>query len=205
LSGAERSALKGEDWELKKFEQGIYVYTRNTEGTKYKELKAVYQVKTSLSSIVALLNDVDSYPQWIYRCGSSKILKQSSDQELVRYQTVVAPWPVDNRDMIVEVHTRQDEKTGVVYQKVTAAPDYLSEVPDYVRIREFRGFWTLTPLPNGIVNVQYELLVNPAGALPAWIVNMAVVDGPFETSVNMKQWLMKDKYQKANFSFIKEH
>jgi ribosome-associated toxin RatA of RatAB toxin-antitoxin module len=193
-----------DDWQLKKFEQGISVYTRNSENSKYKELKAVYTIKTSLASIIALLNDVDSYPKWIYRCGSSKLLKQGSDQDLIRYQTVVAPWPVDNRDMIVEVHSRQDEKTGIVYQKVTALPDYMKEIPDHVRIREFRGNWTLTPLENGMVEVQYELLVNPAGSLPAWVVNMAVVDGPFETSVHMKEWLMKEKYQKASFSFIKE-
>jgi ribosome-associated toxin RatA of RatAB toxin-antitoxin module len=193
-----------EDWQLRKVEKGITVYTRNTESSKYKELKAVYQMKTSLSSVIALLNDVDSYPKWIYRCGSSKVLKQASDQDLIRYQTVVAPWPVDNRDMIVQVHSWQDEKTGIVYQAVSALPDYAKEIPGHVRIREFRAKWTLTPMEKGIVEVKYELLVNPAGSIPAWVVNMAVVDGPFETSVNMKEWLMKEKYQQSSFAFIKE-
>ncbi|MFL5765351.1 MAG: START domain-containing protein [Bacteroidia bacterium] len=191
-------------WQLKKFEQGISVYTRNTESSKYKELKAVYQVKTSLSSIIALLNDVPTYPEWVFRCGSSKVLQHISDQDLIRYQTVVAPWPVDNRDMVVEAKTSQDEKTGIVYQRVSGRPDFIKEAPNHVRIREFRGLWTLTPKPGGMVEVQYELLVNPAGNIPAWIVNMAVVDGPFETSVNMKEWLKKEKYQKASFPFIKE-
>jgi ribosome-associated toxin RatA of RatAB toxin-antitoxin module len=198
------SFVPSDDWQLKKFENGISVYTRNTENSKYKELKAVYQLKTSLSSVIALLNDVDSYPKWIYRCGSSKLLKQSSDQDLIRYQTVIAPWPVDNRDMIVEVHSRQDETTGIVYQKVTALPDYMKELPGHVRIREFKGLWTLTPLGNGVIEVKYELLVNPAGSIPAWVVNMAVVDGPYETSVHMQEWLRKEKYQQASFPFIKE-
>lgn len=190
------------DWQLKKFENGISVYTRLTEDSQYKELKSVFQIKTSLSGIIALLNDFESYPQWVYRCEKSKALKKDSDKHLIRYQSIIAPWPVDNRDMVLEVNSYQDEKTKIVYQKVTCLPDYVPPVAGHVRIREFRGTWTLKPLKNGIVEIDYELLVNPGGNIPAWIVNMAVVDGPYETSVNMKEWLMKDKYQKTVYSFI---
>lgn len=189
-------------WQLKKFEEGISIYTRDTENSKFKELKAVFQIKTSLSSIIALLNDVESYPQWVYRCETSKVLLKTSDKYLIRYQTIVAPWPVDNRDVIVEVSFSQDAKTKIVYQKVNALPDYAPKADGHVRIPEFRATWTLVPLKNGIVEIQYELLVNPGGALPAWLVNMAVIDGPFETSQKMKIWLMKEKYQKTVFPFI---
>lgn len=190
------------EWELQKFENGISVYTRVTDNSAYKELRAVFQIKTSLSSIIALLNDVQSYPQWVYRCGTSKILKKDSEEHLIRYQTIVAPWPVDNRDVIVEVNSYQDEKTKIVYQKVKAIPDYIPTLKNHVRIREFNATWTLKPLKNGIVEVEYELLVNPAGAIPAWIVNMAMVDGPYDTSLKMKERLMTEKYQKVNFPFI---
>lgn len=190
------------DWELKKFANGISVYTRATESSSYKELKVVFQVKTSLSSVIALLNDVESYPQWVYRCETSKVLKKESDKHLIRYQTIVAPWPVDNRDVIVEVDTYQDEKTKSVYQKVSALPDHSPQLKNHVRIREFRALWTLKPLKNGIVEVEYELLVNPAGAIPAWIVNMALVDGPYETSMKMKERILYEKYQKTTYPFI---
>jgi hypothetical protein len=50
------------DWELKKFESGISIYTRTTENSKFKELKAVFQIKTSLSSGLALLTDYETFP-----------------------------------------------------------------------------------------------------------------------------------------------
>ena len=149
-----------------------------------------------------MLNDVESYPQWVYRCQTSKVLKKDSDQHLIRYQTIVAPWPVDNRDVVVEVNTRQDEKTNVVYQKVSALPSYSPKLKGHVRITQFRALWTLTPLKNGFVLVEYELLVNPAGSIPAWLVNLAMVEGPFDTSVKMRDRLMMEKYQKASFEFI---
>ena len=190
------------DWELKKFENGISVYTRATESSSYKELKVVFQMKTSLSSVIAILNDVDSYPQWVYRCGTSKVLKKESDKHLIRYQTIVAPWPVDNRDVVVDVITYQDEETKIVYQKVNGLPDHIPSKKDHVRIREFRATWTVKPLKNGLVEVEYELLVNPAGSIPAWVVNMAMTDGPYETSLKMKERFMNEKYQKATFPFI---
>lgn len=189
-------------WSLKKSENGVSVYSRSAENSKYNELKVVFQVKTSLSSLVALLNDVESYPKWIYHCESSKLLKKDSDKHLFRYQKIATPWPVDSRDMAVEVNSYQDEKTKIVYQKITAVPDYIPQSSDYVRIRELQGIWTLKPLKNGMVQVEYELLVNPAGSIPAWVINMAAVDGPYQTSIKMKELVMNEKYQKAIIPFV---
>ena len=195
---------KSNDWQLKKSENGISVYTRSVKGSNYKELKAVYQIKTSLSSVIALLNDVESYPQWSYQCEKSKLIKKISDQEIVRYQSVVAPWPVEKRDMVVKAYSSQDPETGKVYQKVTCVPDEVPAVKDHVRIMEFRGQWTLTPLKNGMIEVEYQLLLNPGGSVPAWVANRALVDGPYETSLKMKEMLLKEKYRSTVYAFIIE-
>lgn len=197
--------LHGSDeWKLKKYENGIAVYNRHDENSDFKELKAVMQIKTSLSSIVALLNDWESYPKWVYRCDKSTTLKQISETELIHYQTVKGIWPVESRDFVVKVKITQDPVTKVVKQIATSMPDYYPRQQDHVRITEFRAAWTLTPLKNGIVNLEYQLFVNPGGAVPAWIVNLAAIDGPYETSYNLKHWISKDKYQKAKYGFIIE-
>jgi hypothetical protein len=50
--------------------------------------------------------------------------------------------------------------------------------------------------------VQYELRVDPAGSLPAWLVNMLSSKGPYESFLNLKTQLLKPKYANAKFSFI---
>jgi hypothetical protein len=195
---------KGSDWTLKKNESGIAVYTRDAEGSDFKELKAVTYVKTSLSSIVSLLNDWDTYPQWVYKCGKSTTLKKISETEVMHYQTVVAPWPVDSRDFVVNVKLTQDPVSKIVSIVSTCKPDYIPKVPDYVRITEFKASWTLIPLKDGTIQVTYQLLVNPGGYVPAWLVNLAVIDGPFDTTLHFKDWVMKKKYQEAVVPFIKD-
>ena len=81
------------DWKLKKNENGIVVYSRKTASSDFRELKSILYLKTSLNSIVALINDRASYPQWVYKCGQATVLKKISESELIHYQTVTAPWP----------------------------------------------------------------------------------------------------------------
>ncbi|MDF2437229.1 MAG: lipid-binding domain protein [Bacteroidota bacterium] len=196
-------AQNADTWTLKKSESGISVYARDAENSSYKELKSILYLKTSLSSLVALLSDYESYPKWVYRCGVSTTIKRISELETIHYQNIVAPWPVDSRDFVVNIKLSQDPLSGAVSLVSSCIPNYIPKVKDHVRITEFRASWTLTPQKDGTVEVVYQLLVNPGGSIPAWLINLAVVDGPFETSLNLIQWIKKDKYQKAVLPFIK--
>lgn len=192
------------DWQLKKYENGIAVYIRDDENSAFKELKAVANLDASLSAIVALLYDWDSYPQWVYQCGKSSTVKIINEKELIHYQTVLAPWPAENRDFIVNIKIEQDKISRAVTIRSYALGQYMPALPDYVRITKFNASWVLTPQKNGTIEIVYQLLVDPGGYVPAWIVNLAVVDGPYETLNNMKTWVLKDKYQKIKIPFILE-
>jgi hypothetical protein len=193
-----------DDWHLRKKEQGISVYSRKTAKSNFKELKSVVYLKTSLSSAVALINDWESYPQWVYKCGKSTTLKVLEETKVIHYQTVIVPWPAEDRDFIVNIELSQNEKTKIVTIKSTCNSDYIPPVENHVRITEMDACWTLVPFKDGTIQITYQLLVNPGGFVPAWLVNMAAVDGPFESMANFKIWVQKKKYQEASLPFIKE-
>jgi START domain len=198
------SSVKEDEWVLKKQGNGVFVYSRGVDSSEIRELRAVTQIKTSLASIIALLLDRKSYPQWVYKCAKSGVIKEVNDVESICYQNVVAPWPLDNRDIVLNVKVKQDPVTKVVYLYSNSQPDYIGPVDNHVRVIEFKASWKLTPLKGGIVNCEYQLLFNPGGNVPVWLVNVAAIDGPYETTNNMKQFVMKEKYQKAHYSFITE-
>jgi len=54
------------------------------------------------------------------------------------------------------------------------------------------------------VEVVYQVLSDPSGALPAWLVNSSVISQPYKTLLKMKKVVMLDKYQNARLEFIKE-
>jgi hypothetical protein len=195
---------KKNDWRMHKNENGIAIYERISAGSEYREIKSVLTLKTSLNSIVALIYDWDSYPQWNYKCGESKTLKKISDTELIHYQTTIVPWPAQHQDLVINIKLSQDEKTRTVTIKSTNNPTYIPPIADRTRVEEFYGIWTLTPKKDGTVGVAYQFRVKPGGYIPIWLVNMAALFGPYETMYNFKQWIVKDKYQKAKSTFIKE-
>ena len=202
--GATFFCIPNDDWQLKKNENSIAIYTRNSEHSAFKELKAVTNLKTSLSSIVALLTNFETYPAWVYRCGKSSTLKTINEKEWIHYQTMLAPWPANNRDFVVNIKVEQNQVTKVVTIKSYSMATLIPLVPSYVRIKNINASWILTPRKDGTVEIVYQLLVDPAGSIPAWIVNMAIVDGPFETMSNMNEMILKKEYQKAKIPYIKE-
>ena len=204
VCGFSQSTSNKNNWTIKKDENGIAVYTRTAANSNLKEMKAVFYLQTSLSSIIALIDDRENYSQWVYKCGKSVILKKISETQQVHYQTIMVPWPLDNRDFVITTSLSQDETTKIITIKSSESPNFIPSIKGFVRIQLLEASWILTPLKDGIVQVDYRLLVNPSGAIPAWIANLVVTEGPFNTMVNFKQWVMKPKYQAAKVSFIKE-
>jgi hypothetical protein len=202
--GIPRGYSQEKSWVLQKYEEGIGVYLRKADNSNFKELKSVVHIKTSLSSIVAVLSDWESYPEWVYRCGSSSTVKILSDSVLIHYQTVLAPWPVDSRDFVVMVKLVQEAETKRIVQSSVALPDYIPRKDGFVRIKSFRASWTLTPLEDGFIKVEYQLLVDPGGNVPAWLVNLAVVEGPLETTRHLKTRVFQKKYKEAKIPWVIE-
>jgi hypothetical protein len=191
-------------WTLKKNEDGISVYSKKSSESDIRELKSVCTLKTSLKTIVAVINDWENYPDWVYRCGESKTLKKISDTEGMHYQTVLVPWPAQNRDFVVNIKLTQDEKTGVVTILSTCKADYIPKAKDHVRITKLVASWTMIPLKEGTIEVINRIHVDPGGNIPAWLVNMAATEGPYQTMVKLKDMIGKKKYIDAKLDFIKE-
>ena len=145
-------------WELQKNENGISVFSRKTAGSDYKELKAIVYLTTSLKSIVALIYDWDSYPQWVYKCENSSTLKKIGNTEVIHYQSIRAPWPVENRDFVMNVKLKQDELTKIV----TIA----TSIPQEVCRRVNLGYCDPRSIDLGRLRVQHDddmLVVENAG------------------------------------------
>ncbi len=192
-----------EGWSLSKNENGVAIYSRKVNNTEFRELKAIVNVKTSLSSIVNLLYDWDSYPKWVYKCGRSYTLKKISETEEIHYQTVLIPFPYENQDLVINIKLAQDEKTKTVTITSTCNANYIPPVANHIRITEYNTVWKLVPLKDGSVQVTHQLIVNSNGLI-AWMVNMIAIDGTYITMSNFKEWVLKEKYQKIKNSIIKE-
>lgn len=191
-------------WDLAKDKKGVKVYLRKVKGIDFKEFKGVITLKASLVSLVALVADAEASPGWVANCSKSEVLKQINKNEAYVYSLSKAPWPVQDRDAIVHHVISQDKDTRVVTVKQTGKPDYIKKKKHIARVKRIEGFWQFTPQENGRVEIVYQVLSDPGGDLPAWLVNSSLVSQPYQTLLKMQKVVKREKYQNASLEFILE-
>lgn len=197
------SAQAQTDCSLRKDSQGIKVYSCNIEGSKVKRVRAVFELEADFNQIVAAIYDVPSYTTWQYHMISSKLIDHGMN-ELTYYSVISAPWPVSNRDMIVNLKFKYDSIARILEITGNGVPTKLPAVEDKVRVPYFKAKWTIQKITNGKLQVEYNLDVDIGGSIPAWLMNMAQAEGPFETFNNLKDRLKLELYNQANYPFLNE-
>lgn len=195
---------QGYDWELKRDKDGIQVYMREQEGSDIKELKFTTEIEASLHAVAAILTDVEGFDNWVYASMESYTIKELSDTEVIYYTSLDFPWPLSNRDLVLQTNFWQDEKTLAIHSATTSVHDEMEEKDDFIRIKKADLYWTFTPMGNGKVKVEYQLNSDPGGSIPAWMINLAADQGPLQTMVKFKEEIAKDKYQNARLAFVQE-
>ncbi len=184
-------------WKLKSQKGNIKVYTRTTTKSDIKEVRITTQIEGDLDDLLTLLDDVASFKKWLYRCTKSELLKTVTKGEYYYYNLTDFPFPFSDRDMVIHSKTWKVPGSSVVktYSKAYTKGDLYKEQSGIVRINILEYTWTFTPLNNGLIDIDYEIFSDPGGALPAWVVNMAVSKGPMETMLRLKKE-MKRRYNK---------
>jgi hypothetical protein len=149
------------DWKLELDKESIQIYTRNAAESNFKEFKGITKLKTSLNSIVSLLEDTDACKQWVYKCINEQTLKIISPYEKYDYLFSDGS-PLSDRDSIVHMIRAQDLESRTVTFKITGVPDFIPEKQDIVRVPMINETWTLKPENNGnsVITLQNTEIVN---------------------------------------------
>ncbi len=193
-----------DSWELKRDKGGIRVYVKESQTSKIKEMKFTTQIEASLNTIAAVLTYVEGYNDWVYSNKISRTIKKISDTEMYYYTELKFPWPFDNRDLILHSVVWQDPKTLAIHSKTNSVHWMEKENDGIVRITKADLYWKFTPLGRGQVKVDYHMISDPGGSIPAWMVNLVADQGPLQTMVKFKEMLEKEKYKNAKLAFVQE-
>lgn len=189
-------------WKFRHDHNGVQVYTRKDSATGFLELKLRTEVKASLKAVVALASDIPNLKTWAYRLKESYLVRSINETEGYLYMRTDFPLPFSDRDAIVHYVMKQDPHTKQVISVSKSAHQQIPEKNGVVRIKVIESKWVYTPLPGGMVRLEYQLKSDPGGSIPKWLVNLAVDDGPVKSIVGLKQQLAK--YENVTVGFLKE-
>ena len=170
------------DWKLKTEKGNLKVFTRDNSESEVKEIRIQTSVNAPIEKVLAVLNDVSNYKNWVYKSIDSKKVKIISKNEYYYYSLSDFPFPIADRDLVIHSRQWKDEKTGIYHSQSKAISDSNVELKKgIIRITEFDSHWKIIPQADGTVAIDYVALTHPGGKLPVWVVNLGITKGPVET------------------------
>ncbi len=194
-------ACAQQNWQLRKDDDGIKIYTANTPNSNFKSVKVELIINAKPSQLVAFLMDIPRQHDWIYNNKVAYIVRKISDNEFITYSEYNVAWPCSNRDYVARVVFRQQAPGQVVIDS-HSEPDLLPAKEGKIRVKKSEAHWDITTLPNGQLKVVYTVHCDPAGAVPAWLMNIFLTKAPHQTFKKLKEEV--PKYQAPALSFIKD-
>jgi hypothetical protein len=189
------SATGQDNWELRKNKEGIQALSAEFPGSRIKAIKVVATFDATPAQIAAKVMDTDNAVDWISHIKSTYTIKRVSTNELYYYAEISLPWPVSNRDFVAHLIMVEDPKTGVIIIDGPVVANMIANKKGIVRINDSAGKWVILPEGNNKARVEYSIHVDPAGSLPAWIVNMFSVEAPMEIFENLRKQLKPHPYR----------
>lgn len=177
------------NWQLKKNKDSIKIYTRGVTNKDLKEVMVTFKVLANPDSIAEAIINAEIHKKWMEGLMVSKLLEEVNQNEFIYYLEFDFPWPANNRDVITRVKIHRDTNNIVTQITTQCVLNYLPKKEGIVRITQYEGTWVFNQLSSGKVEVVHVLFASPGGSLPNWIINMFIIDQPYESHRKLNNYL----------------
>lgn len=194
-----------QDWKLKKSKGDVQVFIEDSE-EPIRAVKAEFVSSSALYSIVNVLRDIESAPQWMDSVKDVRLLaRENVDIDLVA-TTLDLPWPFQDRLMVTRSQICHNDVTLVI--KIWDVPNIDVEVSDtdgkdVVRMSEIRGEWRVDTLDDDHIKLSYQGVGYPGGNIPNWLARGKLVSSTFKTFQQLQQQIVATKYQDKPLGYDK--
>lgn len=169
----------------------IKVWTIQSPNHAMLSYKAETTLQTTMDRAVGIVLDVQNAKRWIPNVASTEILSQDLNKgEFKLYMVLDFPFPLKDRDLLVLGKISKDAQ-GVVRIQNKVTQQGKAKNPNYVRLQQYEGDWTFTPLAGGKVKVVTTGYADPEGVIPQSVTNMFVQQQPYQMLQKMRAELAK--------------
>lgn len=167
------SLLSNSPWEEVSNRDGIRIWKRQRAGVSVPEHRVETVIPAASARVWEVIKEVNNHPKFMPYMVEARILKEQGDVRWV-YQRLSPPL-ISDRDYVVRAETLADASVGVYEQRFEVAAKGVGPGPvkGVVRVPLASGRWLLEPLSPQKTRVIYELLTDPGGMVPSWVVGFA--------------------------------
>jgi hypothetical protein len=178
-----------EDWAISKDKGNIKVYTKSSVNNKFKSIKVTCLTVGTIEQIISIFKNVETNASWIYSCKKSYMIKIVDADNIIYYLESGAPWPVSNRDAVVNMNFRKSADNRNLTITTSDNKTILEQKKGIVRVGSLSAVWNIVAVDDRNIEITYYLDVNPGGSVPAWAYNLFVTEGPYSTFKKLTELL----------------
>jgi hypothetical protein len=178
-----------EDWQLRKDDEGIRVFTRERRESDVVSYKIQANLKVELSGVLDRLTDVERLPEWVDPCREPRILSHNEKGKYVYHCVYDFPWPLRNRHMVVRSSVIEEDMGRVVRLESRSHDGIVENKRGMVRMTDFWESVTLISRGQTSVQMHVEGFFDPGGNIPPWMTNLYLPQSALKTIKNLKKKL----------------
>ena len=185
----------------------IKIWSYKVPKSPLSGFKATTTVKSSLSGLVSLITDTPNAHRWLYRTNRIDVLARDDSQQFFTIRVITdVPWPLTDREALVDVRISQDTKTGRVRidSNESVSANKYPVADSCLRMPMMKGYWLFKPLGNGLVEVTMSGHADPGGMIPKGLVNFLIQEHPYNTLQGLRRLIGDMSYQKTQYPHIVE-
>lgn len=177
-------------WTLLEDSDGIQVFKKEIPGSDVIAFQGKTTIEASAEKLWWVLEDAKHEHEWVDRLAVNVVLEQSSPFERVQYQSFDLPWPISDRDFVYRATCSQPEK-GVFHILLNSVEHSKSPRSTGVRGDIIESSIILEKKGEDLTHVTVEILSDPKGLIPVWLVNLLQESWPRETLIGMRNQIKK--------------
>lgn len=190
------------EWEFIGERNAVKIYSLKERGDNVLKFKATRRSSSTLSTMVAVMQDLDIATEVGYI--DPVLVEKKSPQHFSTAMRADMPFFFKPREMVTDIELTQDPQTKELLVTVKAAPDLIPPNDCCVRIKNIDNSWRFTPLPNGEIEMEWKVDMDQGGFFPYFLINMVFPEFMYEALPMMQEVMNREKYLHASFDFIQD-
>lgn len=184
-------------WEKLSQEDGITTWRLQVPGKDLPGFRGKVTIDATIQEIIDVMMKTEDHTKWMYKCKESRVLKELSETHAIIYNRVEAPWPVWDRDIVMDTTMKFNEsRTAVTMRfknlKGKEGARWKAPIKRVVRMPRLVGFYKMVE-KDGRTRVTYEAESDIGGSIPKWLANLAAKDLPHITLERLRKRVMDTK------------
>jgi len=167
-------------WTALESRDGLHFYSQQSQDGALLKFKAKGMLKVKMEKVLAVLRNVERTTEWDKDTVIKQTIQDISDLEALTYSETRIPWPFQNRDLVLrnKLHINKEQKVLFVESN---SEDHAAYPPRKKRVRAYlRAVLRVRPVEDELIHVEMDVLVDPKGAIPHWVVNIVQRRMPYD-------------------------